>query len=791
MKFLITIISVIRPKNWRRVFIGAGIAGIIFSSIVVIVPFFFSEESLKAAVTQSSEAMLGQAVVVEGAAYMHMLPYPGIKLTDVSVPNPPKYPDLPPLLKADTVIIELDLLSLIIGIAKPSSIEVLKPEIFLHVTAGDVPNWGFKQADASNFKAKSPAESKRQYEQYINEMLNSMPAGILYSDIIITDGTFEYQNKARKKNFRVTGFSNTLSLDGPDNGLSLEGKGSWNNEVNEWKITFSSLRYLLNDNRVKITAKINNSLFGLNTKGFFEKDNYSGSINLAAPSISDFILWVDSDNETAPMMPTKMDINISGAKLDCTVAKCAVEGANFKFHKLSGNTSFAIGFTNPPQIDVDINANKVNLTPFFPTLFEEPVRNDIALRGELEQSAMEHFDPVLGPIFIGDDEFASVSNVYVDASAITADDTLDDTADIKAPTKWNSEVFDFSFLNYFNGSLKISAKESFNLFKFQASKAQFNAKLKNGLLYAELNSFEAYKGKGNTNFTMNTRTLPTSWQWNSNFSAVEMGGVLGDIFNIRLFNGQGTLQLNASSIGDSLNDIMKNMKASGFILINGGQIRGYNIHDMFRNIPKSFNRGKTPTEFKNLHASFEADKGIVYNADLSIKSKMLEAEGEGTVNLSEYTSNFYLKPLMISKPDGSAYNKNVQISPIFIKGDVDYPTITADAMNIVDNSVVAPEVQPQLPKREIHRNKEPALTLKDQRDNIVKQKQLEAKKQVPEKEPVHIPSMPAINTGVEKTMPTISPAAKAPVSNINDDASLTLRGRVEALRRQREAEKNP
>jgi AsmA protein len=559
MKSLKVLYGSLKARIRKTYVLVAAAAVGAFLLLGILVPYFISGEEVKSKIISHVNQFSTHRLEINGSVEIEGFPFPKMQLTDVTLFSPNKFGDIAPLLAADTVEVDLSFLSMITGSVEPTSITINNPAINLYVNEDGEENWTIDNSQSNlRINNKQDEGKKRGANSYVDDMLNSIPLGLLYSDIVIKNGTVQYDNHKTGSLLVIEEYQQLLSMDGLDNEMSVVGSGLWNGEKSEWNVMFSSIRYLLSKHRTKVNAKIYNSLAAFNSKGHIENGIYKGNMILTVPSVRKMAHWIKQESFLQGF-PSKVGLNINGNQLECAQSSCSVANANFKIEKIQGTTSFTWRYGSKiPFLDLELNTNKANLTPLLLHYMEHK-------KFEEESDAIEAFNETLANEF-------NDPLVEIDSPKNTA----------PAEKGWSSEPFNWSYLSDINANIKIGIKESLKLGKLEFGRAQFSVKLQDGYLSAQIANAEIYKGNANIRLKLDSKATPATWNLSTNINAMDALQLLSYFTEFRFLQGLGTLHADVASQGNSMHEVVRNLQGNGLMLVNDGRIKGVNLASMFR-----------------------------------------------------------------------------------------------------------------------------------------------------------------------------------------------------------------
>ena len=236
---------------------------------------------------------------------------------------------------------------------------------------------------------------------------------------------------------------------------------------------------------------------------------------------------------------------------------------------------------------------------------------------------------------------------YITKSDKPADNKSDDTQiDLRALKKLNAQ-----------GSLHIGDLKVANI---KTNDVNLRLIANQGL--AELAPFSAnlYRGKMNGSLKIDARNTP-SIVFKQSMSNIAIEPLLMDAINNDMLSGKGTLNLDITTQGNSVNALKKSLNGNAAINLADGAVKGIDIAGTIRGVKDKLNFMKQAnvtgdktkrTDFAEMSASFTIKNGIAHNDDLSIKAPLFRIGGEGDVDIANQTINYNAKPTVVNSLKG-------------------------------------------------------------------------------------------------------------------------------------------
>lgn len=212
---------------------------------------------------------------------------------------------------------------------------------------------------------------------------------------------------------------------------------------------------------------------------------------------------------------------------------------------------------------------------------------------------------------------------------------------------------------------KLNAQGSFHIGDLKVANIKtndVNLKLNANQGLAELAPFSAnlYQGKMNGSLKVDARNTPTI-AFKQSMSNITIEPLLMDAINNDMLSGKGTLNLDITTQGNTVNALKKSLNGNAAINLADGAVKGIDIAGTIRGVKDKLNFMKQAnvtgdktkrTDFAEMSASFTIKNGIAHNDDLSIKAPLFRIGGEGDVDIAKQTINYTAKPTVVNSLKG-------------------------------------------------------------------------------------------------------------------------------------------
>lgn len=211
-----------------------------------------------------------------------------------------------------------------------------------------------------------------------------------------------------------------------------------------------------------------------------------------------------------------------------------------------------------------------------------------------------------------------------------------------------------------NGELRIGWLKLANIVS-----TDVRIKLKADEGVAELAPFSAslYEGSMNGSLKVDARSTP-SIAFKQDMKGIAIGPLLVDAINNDMLSGKGTLNVDVTTQGNTVNALKKALDGTAAVQLANGAVKGIDIAGTLRNATSKLNalKGQSATtvegdktkqtDFSEMTASFTIKNGVAHNEDLSMKSPLLRVTGSGDIDIANETINYLAKPTVVGTLKG-------------------------------------------------------------------------------------------------------------------------------------------
>lgn len=264
-------------------------------------------------------------------------------------------------------------------------------------------------------------------------------------------------------------------------------------------------------------------------------------------------------------------------------------------------------------------------------------------------------------------------------------------------------------------NLKANGKVRFGSFKannVKASNVRADVKAAGGRVEVSPLTAGFYQGNLSSAVTINAAPAVPTFAVKHSMTGINVGAFLRDLADNDTLEGKGDVTLDVITQGNTVSAMKKALNGKAAMKVNDGAIKGIDIAGSIRNARASLGalRGektqqadkRQKTDFSELVATFSIKNGVAHNNDLSMKSPLVRAGGEGEINIAEDTINYLLKASIVGSLKGQGGRgvedlKDVTV-PVRVSGALDSPSYKIDFGAVATDTAKA-RVKDEIQKR--------------------------------------------------------------------------------------------
>ena len=331
---------------------------------------------------------------------------------------------------------------------------------------------------------------------------------------------------------------------------------------------------------------------------------------------------------------TQAKANTDSKTLDLSALKALNADGNLRI----GNLKYGKTKASNIRIDLKADGQKLNLNPLAAKIDESQVNSNIGI---------SRFSDPIYSFNVNIDKLDA--DRYITKSSSTTKNTGDTSIDLSALKKLNA-----------SGEAKIGWLKLANV---KTENVNIGLKVESGV--ATLSPFSAnlYQGSMNGILKVDARSTP-SITFKQDMKNVSIGPLLVDSINNDMLSGKGTVILNVSTSGNSVDALKKALSGNSSISLSDGALKGVDIAGSVRELKNKVNifkskdssaDSKKKTDFSELSASFTINNGVAHNEDLAMKAPILrlgKGDSRGDIDIGNESINYLAKPTIVKTLKG-------------------------------------------------------------------------------------------------------------------------------------------
>lgn len=282
--------------------------------------------------------------------------------------------------------------------------------------------------------------------------------------------------------------------------------------------------------------------------------------------------------------------------------------------------------------------------------------------------------------------------------------------DKPAPAASKDDKIDLSALRNLNaaGSVKVGKLTLLNL---KSAQMRADIKVAGGRLDVAPISAQLYQGT--LNGSLSARAADNAvFAVKQTLAGVAVGPLLRDAAAIDTLEGKGTIALDLTTQGATMDALKKALAGTASVNLADGAIKGIDIAGTIRGVRDKVRelRGQEvkpsdktqKTDFSELKATFNVKGGVARNEDLSMKSPLLRVSGAGNIDIGNDRLDYLLKPTLVATTQGQGGKDRLDVAgltiPVKLTGPLESPQYTIDFAGIVTD-LAKQRLQDELLKR--------------------------------------------------------------------------------------------
>jgi AsmA protein len=186
----------------------------------------------------------------------------------------------------------------------------------------------------------------------------------------------------------------------------------------------------------------------------------------------------------------------------------------------------------------------------------------------------------------------------------------------------------------------------------------------------DLREVSVFGGQVTGEFVMNNRA-GLSVGGNLRARGVDLLPLLTEMADYRRLQGLANANFQFLGVGNTLHDIMNSLRGEGTLALSQGEIIGFDLAGMLRNLDMSYMGEGNRTVYQSLNGSFSIADGVLRNDDLRLEAPRFSVTGRGQVGLGARNLDYRIVPAAVRGDD------TLRV-PLMVTGPWDAPRFRLD-----------------------------------------------------------------------------------------------------------------
>lgn len=434
---------------------------------------------------------------------------------------------------------------------------------------------------------------------------SSKPADLSALKNLLLDGKLNIDSIIYEK-YRVSGLNVGIKADGRT--LSLNG-----------------LNVKVDNSRIKGSLGISQ----------FDKPLYTFNLDVDQVDVDQYVTADASSKNTPSASKAASDKPLDLSALKALNANGSIRVGSLKYGKTKASNI---------HINLKADGEKLSLNPLNAKVDDSQINANLAI----SQFSNPAFNFAINIDQLDADKYIT-KNEAATKSATSSKNAVDTPIDLSALKKLNA-----------SGEAKISKLKLANI---KTQNVNIGLKANDGIVTLSPFSANLYQGSMSGLLKVNARATPVI-TFQQNMKNIAIGPLMVDAINNDMLSGTGSVNLDVTAEGASVNALKKGLAGNAALNLENGAVKGVDIAGSIRDIKskvnflkiQEVNADKTKkTDFSELTATFTIKNGVAHNADLAMKAPVLrlaKGDSRGDIDIGNETINYLAKPTLVKSLKG-------------------------------------------------------------------------------------------------------------------------------------------
>ncbi len=419
-------------------------------------------------------------------------------------------------------------------------------------------------------------------------------AGFSLQDGRIIDGELVFADHQAGSSVQIQALDLALSIPALTSAVTLSGRMQFNTQMLDFEAEISQLAAVMAGELVDIGASIN---------GDFGSGDFKGQIGLD-PVVADGDLTVEVKNLAAAGQLAQQGDPLAGMVETVGLNSKITYAADGKIYLRGAVMRFD---SNQISGDLDLTLDEV------PLLTAKIIASDLDLKR----------------IAGGDGDASGASSA--------------------GDSGWSADPLDLTALHALNADVVFAAPSvDFGIAKL--GETRLRLRLDQGRLVVGLTNVQSYGGSLNGEYVVNARG-GLSMGGDISVSKIQLKPLLEDMADYDRLIAAADFRLKFLTSGNSVKAMMGNLSGDGRFDVGQGEIIGFDLLGMLRNLDASYRGEGNKTIFSEISGSYKIESGVLSNDDLKFSSGVVDASGAGQVDIGARSVTYRIIPVAFSGRD--------------------------------------------------------------------------------------------------------------------------------------------
>ncbi|MFA5899627.1 MAG: AsmA family protein [Hyphomicrobium sp.] len=617
------------------------------------------------------KAETGRDLNIAGPVSFTLFPSLGLRLNAVSLSSPPSMGGAP-LVRAASFDVGVQLLPLLRRQIVVDRVVLNEPVFSLHVDAEGHRNWDMAAAARLPIRfAGASGDGHGLFAGWFVSPANAAQGefnALSLVDISVTNGAVRYNDDRNGAWGRFDGINARFQLPALDAPLAGSGSFLADGEIFEFKSTLTTPAEVVARRSANLALDVSGMPLTFRYEGTVGGSEAAGTLTANSPSLSALAHWWGTDVSTE----AGAGAVVFSADLNATARSLNLSNLNLKagLTAAAGSVAFKEREGDRPHVEANLKISGLDIAglPLGADLRAAagrggavPAPTPLALPGadEAPQGDPQSIEDLLnrpGPRVKG----------YMQRGV------------------WSSEPIDIRALGLIDADARLELTNvSYGRTRIDA--AQVVLDLKDQVARLTLSDVRLYKGSGHGEVVLDATKSETSFSSDIALTGIAAGPLLTDSAQVNWIEGRADVAWKVSGRGATEAAIVQSLQGTSRVSVGNGAVAGFDLGGALAeladgSIPDFSYNPAHKTPFRSLTGSFTITGGVASNDDLKLDSQHLHATGAGTVDLTQRSLDYLVRPKLVANLAGDGGEQNaagIEV-PVHITGSWVEPKFAPD-----------------------------------------------------------------------------------------------------------------